>query len=231
MTTALAIIKTALLEVGGVDVTETPDADMAAFGLTKLNDLIDTWATEPTAAYNNHEVTVTLPSTTRSLTIGPGQSIDVERPIRIESAYVRLNNLDRPMEVVEKQEYDNVLIKGLGTAWPDIIWYDGGLPTGNVYVWPLASAPVELHLTVLNYVGEFASVTTSQTLAKGYRRALTLNLAVEMAPSLQLPVSADLLRRAGLAYKAIKRANSSVPQMESAGRRTSRLGQFLSGGM
>lgn len=231
MTTAQTIISEALLDLGASDPDDAPSGGVLSYGLTKLNSLLDTWSTEPYTAYNNHEVTVTLPSGTTYLTIGPGQAIDIDRPIRIESAFARLQNLDRTLEVVEKPEYDEVLIKGIGTAWPDILWYDGGVPTGRLYFWPLASAPVELHVTVLNYLGEFATLNTDQTLTKGYRRALTLNLAIEMAPGLKLPVTPDLSRRAAMALKAIKRANSTVPQLETAGRRTSRLGEFLSGGM
>lgn len=229
MTTALTIIKGALLEAGVIDPLETPGADQVAVCLDKLNDLIDTWGTQPQAAINNTETVVTLPGSTRSLTIGPGQTINVARPIRIESAYARLQNIDRPIDVVEKQSYDEISVKGLGTSWPEMLWYDGGYPTGNVYFWPLASAPVELHITTLNYVVEFADANTDQALTKGYRRALILGLAEELCGLFGVPMPPSLERRAAMALKAVKRANASVPELETTARRTSRLGAFLGG--
>ena len=230
MTTANQIIKRACLLAGAIDVTEDVGGDEAQAYLDALNSLLDLWATTPQTAYNNHEIVVTMAPSTFGMTIGPGQQIDTERPLRIESAYARYNNLDRQIDVIEdKTSWDAILIKQLGTSWPEALWYDGGLPTGNVYFWPQPSGTVSLHLTVLNYVSQFASLTADQNLSRGYKRALELNLALEIADMLKLPVSPNLERRAALAYRAIRRANSVVPEMEIGGRRASRLGKFLSG--
>lgn len=230
MTTANQIIKRACLEIGAVDVTETVGGDEAQVCLDALNDLIDSWSTGPQAAYNNQEIVVSMAPSTFGLTIGPGQQIDTIRPLRIESAYARYNNLDRPIDVIEdKTDWDSILIKTLGTSWPEALWYDGGLPTGNVYFWPQPSGTVELHITVLKYVGQFAQLTTDQTLSRGYKRALELNLAVEVADIFKLTASPSLVRRAALAYRAIRRANSVVPELEIGKRRASRLGKFLGG--
>ena len=230
MTTANQIIKRACLLAGAIDVTETVGGDECDAYLEALNSLIDLWSTTPQAAYNNHEIVVTMAPSTFGMTIGPTKQIDVERPLRIEGAYARYNNLDRQIEIIEdKASWDAILIKQLGTSWPEALWYDGGLPTGNVYFWPQPSGTVELHLTVLSYVSAFSSMTTDQTLSRGYKRALELNLAIEIADMLQLQVSPSLERRAALAYRAIRRANSVVPDLEIGGRRASRLGKFLSG--
>jgi hypothetical protein len=230
MTTASQIIKRACLLIGAIDVTETVGGSEAAECLDSLNGLIDSWSTMPQAAYNNQEIVVTMAPSTFGLTIGPGQQIDTTRPLRIESAYARYNNLDREIEVIEdKAEWDAILIKQLGTSWPEALWYDGGLPTGNVYFWPQPSGTVSLHLTVLNYVGDFADLTTDQVLSRGYKRALELNLAVELSDLFKLPVSASLQRRADLAFRAIRRVNANTPELEIGGRRASRLGKFLAG--
>ncbi len=230
LVSALSMIKRAMREIGAVDVVATPSAEETAVCLDALNDLIDTYATEPQAAYNNQEVVVTIPSGAQSMTIGPGQQIDIVRPLRIEMAYARYYNLDRQIDVIEdKSVWDSILIKGLGTSWPEVLWYDGGLPTGKVYFWPKPSASIELHLTVLNYATGFETAADEQELSRGYKRALELNLAVEISSQFQLPVSADLAARAYGALKAIKRANHNTPQLEIGEQRSSRLGSFLAG--
>lgn len=229
MTTANQIITRAMREIGALDVTVSADGDEADACLDTLNSLIDSWVTNPSTAYNNQEVTITLPSGTASRTIGLGQQINVVRPARIESAYARYSNLDRPIEIVEKEQYDSILIKTLGTSWPEVLWYDGGLPTGNVYFWPIPAATIDVHLTVLNYLAEFSALTTDQTLSRGTRRALELNLAVEIAPQFNLPVSPNLERRASGALRALKRMNSVVPELDTTPHRSARLGRFLAG--
>lgn len=228
--TALSMIYRAMREIGALDVIGTPSAEETAVCLDALNDLIDTWSTQPQAAYNNHELTVSLPSGTASLTIGPGQQINVERPLRIEMAYARYFNIDRVITSIEdKAQWDAILIKDLGTSWPEVLWYDGGLPTGNVYFWPRPSGTVDLHITVLNYVGQYALATDSQELSRGYKRALELALAVEIAPQFNLPLPANLELRAAQALKLVKRANHNTPELEIGERRSARLGRFLAG--
>ena len=227
---AIEIIRPALRKIGAIDAIETPSAEQTQVALEALNGLIDTWKTQTSAAINNTELVVSLPPSTRSLTIGPGMDIDTVRPFRIESAYTRFTNIDRSVKVADKAEYDAINLKGLGTSWPELLWYDGGIPTGNVYFWPLASATVELHITLLHYLAEYESSEDSQYLPSGYKRALTLCLAVEMAAEFGMEAPATLQKQASLAYRAITRANQNVPELDSGNAVGSRLGQFLSGG-
>lgn len=226
---ALDIIKPALRRIGAIGATETPDADQTAVALEALNNVIDTWSVLPFTAKNNTEATVSLPAGTASLTIGPSQTINIPRPYRIESAYTRVQGIDRPIKVWDKAQYDAVSLKSISTTWPEGLWYDGGLPTGRVYFWPLCASTTEVHITVLSQVAQFAASTDSQDLPSGYKRALMLTLAVELADEFNLPVSANLARQQDMAYTALTKQNVSVPDLSVHPRVTSRLGQFLGG--
>lgn len=229
-TSALDIIKPALRRIGAIDALETPSPEQTQVALECLNGLIDSWSATSATALNNEEIVVTLPPNQTTMTIGTGQAIDVPRPFRVESAYVRVQNIDRNVKVVDKAEYDAVNLKDLATTWPEILWYDGGVPTGNLYFWPRASYGVELHVTVLRYLAEFASATDTQNLPQGHKRALQLALAVEVAPEFALEPSPTLVRAASNAYRAMLRANYQVPDLQTNVRVEARLGQFLSGG-
>lgn len=230
MTTALDLINRATIMNGGRALGETLEPGAMEECFSALNSLIDTWGTDPQAAYNNQEIVVTMPPGTQSLTIGPGKQIDCVRPLRIELAYTRFGNIDRVTDILDdKSDWDQIIIKDLGTSWPEVLWYDGGLPTGNVYFWPKPSGTVELHLTVLNYLAEYTDPNQAQTLSRGYKRALELNLAVETAPLFSLEASISLQRNAANAYRSLRRANSTVPDMDIGERRSSRLGRFLAG--
>ncbi len=229
-TSALEIIRPALRKIGAIDAVETPSSEQTQVALECLNGIIDTWGATSGVAVNNQEVTVTLPPMTTTLTIGPLQTIDIERPFRVESAYARIGNIDRPISVVDKAGYDAVNLKNMGTSWPELLWYDGNLPTGSVYFWPLASSSVELHLTFLRYLTTFADANAVQVLPRGYLRALQLTLAVEVAPEFALSPSPSLVKQQALAYRAVTRMNHVVQDMEPGITVRSRLGQFLSGG-
>lgn len=229
--TALEIIRPALRKIGAIDAEETPSALQTQIALECLNGIIDTWSATSAAAVNNQELVVTLPPSTASLTIGTGQQINVDRPFRIESAYARIQGIDRSIKVEDKADYDAVNLKDMATSWPEMLWYDGGLPTGRVYFWPLASSNVEVHITVLRYLQQFADSNASQQLPQGYKRALQLTLAVEVATEFALEPTPSLVKQQALAYRAIARMNHVVHDLDNGQRVSSRIGQFLSGGM
>lgn len=229
-TSALEIIKPALRRIGAVDALETPSSEQVQVALECLNGIIDSWSATSGTAVNNEEMVVTLPANQTTLTIGDGQAINVPRPFRIESAYVRVQNIDRNVKIVDKAEYDAVNLKDLATTWPEILWFDGGVPTGSLYLWPRASYSIELHVTVLRYVTAFADANATQSLPQGHKRALQLALAVEVAPEFALEPSPSLVRSAAIAYRAMVRANYQVPDLNTGVRVEARLGQFLSGG-
>lgn len=229
-TSALEIIRPAMRKIGAIDALEAPSAEQTKVALECLNGIIDTWGAVSGTSVNNQELVVTLPPMTPTITIGPGQTVDIERPFRVESAYARIGSIDRPIDVVDKANYDAVNLKAMGTSWPEMVWYDGNLPTGLLYFWPLASSNVELHLTFLRYVTAFADANDTQVLPRGYVRAMQLTLAVEVAPEFGLEPSPALVKQQALAYRAVTRMNHVVQDMEPGVSVRSRLGQFISGG-
>lgn len=226
---AMTLIRGALARIGVLDPFETPGNEQIATCLDALNAILDANQLSPGMASNNSESVVTLAGSAQSLTIGPSLQIDVPRPVRVVSAYARLGNIDQPIRPVDKAEWDGILIKGLGASWPEVCWYDGGLPTGTVYFWPLPSAPVEIHITTLTMLQPFASSTDSQQMPQGMQRALTLMLATDVAPMFGLSVDPRLEQQAVNAVRLLRRAASSVPQLDTGPRMSSRLGRFLAG--
>ena len=229
LVSADTIIRSSLRRIGTIDAIETPSAEQVAVSLDALNDILDAIKNEPFASSNNTEITVTLPAMTASLTIGPGQQIDTPRPVRIESAFARLGNLDQVIEPVEKADYDQILIKGLGASWPEMLWYDGNLPTGAVWFWPLPSAPVEIHLTILSQLQPFGDSTEKQELRPGVKQWLEFKLALDLCDLFVLPVPAALPGRLASSGRALKRAFAPPINLDIGKRKASRLGRFLAG--
>lgn len=226
MSTAIEIIRPALRRIGVIGALEQPNAAQVAWGLELLNGIIDTWSVL-TQTSRPVETVVSLNAAT--LTIGPGQQINVVRPMRIESAYARVSGLDQEIRIESKQVYDSIDQKTNDSTWPELLWYDQGAPTGVVHFWPIPQASVELHITTRLCVQPYALAGDDQSLPGGYLRALQLALAVEAGPSFELPVSATLMQAAATSFDALTAQNFVVPELFTGQPISTRLGQFLSG--
>lgn len=212
-TTGGKIIRGALDKLGlrgaGQKVDGTVEIDM----LGTLNTLIASLNLGPTFAWAQTETIIPLLAATKSLTIGPGQQIDIDRPDRIEdSCFVRVGTVDYPCRPVDRDTYNAIQLKTLGSAWPVVLFWDAGNPLGNIYLWP--QGPAALHLVTSMQVSQFADVTTEYDLPNGYERLLIYTLAEESAPEFQVQVPASVARIAGAARRMVKRNNLDVPQMD-----------------
>jgi hypothetical protein len=228
LVTALTVIKGAMLRVGVLDPIETPTAEQSAVCLDALNGLLDGLQTSGLGTVNNQEVVASMVGGAQTLTIGPLQQIDIPRPVEVVGVYCRLMSLDHPADIISKEMWDSIDYKSLGASWPTVCWYDGGIPTGALHFWPIPAQTTEVHVTVNAALQPYAAVTASQLMPQGLQRALTLSLAVEIAPIFGLQPSPLLLRDASNSMRVYKRTRAEVPQLDQP-RRMTRLGGFLSG--
>ncbi len=213
-TTALAIITASLQELGVIGAGETPDGSDLQDCLTALNGLMDAYLTAPNNAYTNTIVSASLPAATQSLTIGTSQTFNCARPVRLENpgCYVRVGDVDYPLEVISQADYNAISMKTAAGAWPTVCMLDGGSPTGNVYFWPTGACTVKL-LTRTS-ASQFASLSTAYTLPPGLGRLLKFALMEEMAGPYSRPLSQLQVRNAAQAKRMFKRANFKVPQLD-----------------
>lgn len=227
LTSALEVIKGALLRVGVLDPIEAPTAEQTAVSLDALNGLIDTMQTSPLSAIGQVEYVASV--TAGAVTIGPAGQIDVPRPLLIAGAYCRIAGIDYPVEVVGKQEWDAIDIKALGSTWPDVCCYDDAMPIGTVRFWPVPAGAVEIHLTVAEQLQPFGMAHTSQHLGQGLKRALVLSLALEVCPIFGMQPTPQLLRDASNAMRVYKRTRAEVPQLDISNTASTEA-QFMAGG-
>lgn len=227
LTSALEVIKGAMLRVGVLDPIETPTAEQTAVCLDALNVLIDTLQTSALSAHGQVEYIATVSG--GSTTIGPAGHIDVPRPLALQGVHCRIAGIDYPVEIISKAEWDAIDIKALGSTWPEVCWYDDAMPIGTIHLWPVPSNPVRLHVTVADMLLPFGTAHTSQHLGQGLKRALVLSLALEVCPIFGAQPTPQILRDASSAMRVYKRTRADVPQMfiNSA---SSTEAQFLAGG-
>lgn len=210
MTTAQQIVSRAAELIGYKDADEALSGNDAANFLGALNSLVGTWNTQRLYIVTTADVSATVAAS--PVAIGVGQTLATARPVRIESGYVRQNGVDYPLEWLTAAEYDAIAAKDVSTTLPTSAYYAPNVPNGAIYLYPVPSAPVELHVRVMAQLSEFANLATDYDLAPGYKRALEYSLAEELAPG-RRPLDAQIARAAMNARRAIKVANFEPVQL------------------
>jgi len=212
VTTATQIITTALRHLGKLSAGASPSASELSDGLSDLNDLLETWATEPLMLHYQSNESFTL-SGAQSYTIGSGGTFNTTRPVRILSAYVREGTTDYPVRVMtDRMEYDRICQKAT-TGRPEVLYYEPTDPLGTVFVYPVGDSTHTLYLNNQAQLTAFADVTTSYDLPPGYKSCLQYNLAVDIAPGYETEPSAIVVSRAMTTKASIKRMNRPSPVM------------------
>ena len=213
MTTALQIIDRAYALLGYKAAGEVLSSDDANYGLEALNAMLDGWNTQSMFIVSKGEIVATVSGT--SATVGPGMQFDTPRPVRIEDgSFSRLNGVDYGVKEIDRETYASISLKTVSSTFPQYIYYDGNMPTANLFFYPAPVAGVEFHLAVQTQLTAFANLATDYPLAPGYLKALQYSLAEELAPGIkEVPMS--VMRIAANARRAIRRTNVDVPLLDS----------------
>jgi hypothetical protein len=216
MTTALSYIEAAMGKLGLLSAGEIVSAEDASLGLDRLASLLDAMTNEGMFGFTTLDTIFTLPANTTSRTIGPAMQIALVRPTRLLSGcFSRLDNIDYPLTPISEAEYNDIRLKStVGSVAPAVCFYDGGMPTGNVYFWPVAGYPVEVHLITPTSETIPTSTTTDLVYPPGYQRYIENALAVEMAPDFGVTPSPMVVGMAANQRRLIKRTNARIPQLD-----------------
>ena|ERR1019366_6129083 len=138
-----------------------------------------------------------------------------QRPLRINSAFVRVATLDYPVQPVNLEQYERIGFKTLNGPWPRVLYYQPSSPVGNITFWPVPSSG-EMHMFAETVLQGFASINDAITLPQGYNMALRWNLAELLMPEYPATAAAADVRQmipqfANNSRAWIKRTNMQPP--------------------
>lgn len=231
--TALTIITDALLDIGVLADEEVPTASQAQSALRKLNNMIDAWNIENLAIYGSTQHVIPMTPGKGVYTIGEGGDLNIPRPNNITSASARdltlpaNTQVDYPLYIMSDMEYQNIVQKGLQSPWPNMaIWFNKKYPLIDAYVYPV---PTNGNFGVVVWdSGILSNFTLHQeiNLAPGYKRSITANLCLEVAPSYGVEVPADIKAIAVQSKADIKTKNLQLNELTSFGRGNGRYNIF-----
>lgn len=211
--TASAITKRAMRLIKAIAAGETPKAGESQDCLTALNGMVDSWLLERLTIPQVLRTTKVLTSGTQDYTIGVGGAFNIARPNWIQDVGIIPAGITSELPigpVLSDDEWSQVRIKSQASAFPMSIYYNYAYASGLglISVWPVPNtAPTLVVYTPKASITEFAALATPYEVPPGYDRAITYNLAVEIASEFSKPVPDDVMRIAMESKANIKRAN------------------------
>jgi hypothetical protein len=180
--TALEIIVDGYERCNRLSPGETLSADDAAFGLRKLNLLVDEMSANNSFLYLN---TLTSNPQTGPIILGVGPWAALSPGDTIFS--MTANNM--PMAPISMAQYNMLYVPS--TQGLPYVWAADGLST--IYLWPVPAGQT-IKIQTRSGVQAFADYSTVYTVPDGYKNLLGASLAVRIAPAVIGKVPPELLR-------------------------------------
>jgi len=104
-----------------------------------------------------------------------------QRPLRINSAFVRVSNIDYPVQILSNEDYKLIGLKALNGPWPRALYYQPSEILGNLTFWPNPSSG-EMHMYCDTILGSFNTLQDIIKLPQGYNNAMRYGLAELLMP-------------------------------------------------
>lgn len=138
-----------------------------------------------------------------------------QRPLRINSAFVRVSSLDYIVTPVNVEQYELIGFKTLQGPWPRILYYQPSFPVGNITYWPVPGSG-EMHLFAETVLQGFQNLSDTVTMPQGYNMYMRWNLAELLMPEYGKndPVITQMIMKNAADSRAwVKRTNMNPPQV------------------
>ena len=212
MSTVRELINGAARLVGIIQQNEALTGDNLNVALYSLNHMIDSWSNNRLMIYNINEYVFPLTGAS-SYTLGPGGDWNVERPMKIQTAYARLQptspqQLDIAMQPLTIEQYAGIAVKNTPSTFPFAYYDDCQYPLRTITLFPIPSGPADIVLYLREPLADLTNIDADVMYPPGYERAFRFNLAVELAPEFGKSCPAELIARANNSILEIERLNS-----------------------
>jgi hypothetical protein len=235
------IVDAALQEINVTAAGEPSDPQDSAWGLQKLQRLIDQWNARRELIFSVGFYVYNLIANHYPHTIGPQGDFNVPlRPVTVVSASFILNSgsnnpVDTPIKIRSSDWWAANPLKTLTSSICTELYYDPATPLGNLNFFPICNIANPVRLEVWNSLAQAISLNSKLGFAQGYWDAVVTDLAVRLCPSFEKSVSPDLREQWNRAMRIIEANNDKPPIINTdEGMPTSRRGgrpdfNFLTG--
>lgn len=215
---ALEIITAAYEACNRLSPGEALSADDAAFGLRRLNLLVDEMSSDNGFLFQNIIISATQ---TDHIVLGAGSWAAIAPGGEIVSAAAD----DVAMSPITMRQYNEM--GATAVSGSPMFYAPDGLST--VFLYPVPTGQT-IKLQTRVGVPEFADYETEYTVPSGYKSALAAALAVRIAPAIMGSIPNQLLRAESKLMAAINKYEPAIISVDSfTDLRYSGVSRFLSG--
>ncbi len=213
MSTLLDIISDALSDIGQLGIGQSVSPEQSQQGLRKANRMLQKWSNQKLMVYLVTQRPFALSATVQDYTVGPtGATFTGTRPVFVESGVANVpgSSMQNPMNILDKTQWDALPDSGVvcgPNGAPASVWPEYTLPNLTFHVTPIPSTVVNIRLGVWELLQQFATLFDELALPPGYEEALEYNLAIELAPDYDQPVTPELAQLAADSLNTIKTVN------------------------
>jgi hypothetical protein len=217
------LILSALLEIGVVAAGEPLSAQDAAWGLEKLQRLIDQFNARRELIFSVSFPLFNLLANHGPHTIGPGGDFNVPiRPVTVLSANFVLNSgganpVDLPISIRDADWWASNNLKSMVSSIITELYYEESVPLGKLNFWPISNTVAPVRLETWNSLTQAVDLVTKIGFAQGYWDAIVSDLAVRLCPSYERSVPPDLREQWNRAMRVIQANNDKAPRIRTDG--------------
>lgn len=202
-------INGALRLIGQLAGGETPSPEMSQYGLTAMNQMLDSWSTERLSVYSTQDQIFTWDANEQTRTLGPSGDFVGVRPILVDdSTYFKVNNLSYGIALVNEDQFNAIALKSQTSTYPQVMWVNMDMPNITMKVCPIPTSSIEMHIISVVALTQPATLSTTLVIPPGYLKAFRFNLAIEIAAEYGIEPPPTVKRQAAIAKRNIKRINN-----------------------
>lgn len=207
-------IELALSEIRANSKGFSPDAEDTQLGLDLLNGMLGIWSSESILIPYRTRDELTLVAGTATYTIGTGGTLNTARPLEIEYAKLRYNDVDFEINVASVQRFER-MPDYVSTGLPVAMEYEPSDPLGRLQFQPVPDVAYTLILWSYKAITQLTVLTTSDDLPAQYDEVIRTNLACRLAPHFGKSCGQDTVRIAekGLAALRNEHLATRVPTL------------------
>lgn len=211
---AVDVITRSLRGVGYIGTGQTPDSDALNDGFLMLNEMLDSWGLSKLFVFQYLEEQFPLTAGKGVYTMGPGGDFSTVRPNEIVSAYVRLGQIDYPIQIIDNDAYSNIGLKASFTSITQFLYLDPKQPLAEVNLWPVPQAGLTLFMQSAQQLAQFPDLATDVTFPPGYGEAIRHGLMPRLAAEGLGTITGEQAEIAKASIARLKTLNSNVPVLK-----------------
>lgn len=210
------IIGRALVKARVLSPTQSVPSALQSQVYDDLNDMLESWwVGEKLLVMADVIESFTLTAGTGEYTWGSGGDLNSARPNQVkDETFLRSGDSDYNVGLRPMATYRRIRNKSV-SGTPEIFSVEYEYPLAKVYFHPKPDSAYTAHFRSSKALISFTDKTTSVDLEPGYRRAIVNNLAVEILSNFGKTIPQSLALIADQSKRAIKSANSHIPEMST----------------